>query len=247
MIYILIRRTTDWADEAAFWAQLPLDLRQKVEVWNQTFDIPFHLFRRRLREIARTNLSKVEDSVCAEWDEIPDGALVVPTDDDDWFAPEVGRVLESERDSRASCYYWISNFIQLPINRRHRIRLILSTIFPRTPPRWVCTTNNYAFVKDSGAETLLRSHVAASRWVESQEPERTKKIERRLSIMNRTLASVTSLAFKRPVLSRRELIRKYENYKRLYSRPTVPDLEWCAPYVALMRELMRELHVKESR
>jgi hypothetical protein len=218
MIYILVRRTTNWADEATFWAQAPSDLRPKVEVWNQTFEIPFHLFRQRVWEIAQKNLSKVEDSVRAEWDEIPDGALVVPTDDDDWLAPEVGRVLESERDSRASCYYWISSFIQLPINLRHRIRLMLTRCFPQIPPRWICTTNNYAFVKNPGVEPLLRSHMAASRWVESQGSGQVKKIGRRLSIMNRTLGSLTSLAFKRPVLSRRELIRKYENYKRLYAR-----------------------------
>jgi hypothetical protein len=57
-------------------------------MWNQTFDLPYHVFRQRVRRIAELNLQRVENAVRARWDEIPDGALVAPVDDDDWFAPD---------------------------------------------------------------------------------------------------------------------------------------------------------------
>jgi len=93
MIYIWIRKTLDWEDEAAFRAQLPPHLIEPVELWNDCFKLPFHLFRARLRQIASLNRSRVDGVACAPWDAIPDGALVVPVDDDDWFAPTLGTCL----------------------------------------------------------------------------------------------------------------------------------------------------------
>ena len=52
MIYLCIRQTTDWADEAAFRAQLPPLYAPTVQLWNDTFNIPYHLFRHRVRQIA---------------------------------------------------------------------------------------------------------------------------------------------------------------------------------------------------
>ncbi|MGH2992333.1 MAG: hypothetical protein ACRDL1_02210, partial [Solirubrobacterales bacterium] len=243
VIYIWVRETTDWEDEQAFVAQMRSELEAKVELWNDTFNIPFHAFRQRVREIARLNHSRVEGSSCAVWDEIPEGGLVLPVDDDDWFAPDVGRVLESEFDSRATGYYWISSFIQVPIHFRHRLGLIRRRISPRTPPKWVCTTNNYAMVKTAETKPLLASHVSASRWVEEREANGMRRIERRLSIMNRTLASQTSLAPKRSSISRRRLMWRFHRYKTLYRAATAPELSWCRPYVGMMAELMEELRV----
>jgi hypothetical protein len=90
MIYIWVRETTDWEDEQAFLAQLRPHLRQKVEAWNETFDMPFHTFRLRVREIARLNLSRVEGAERAEWDEIPQGGLVLPVEAHPPRAPDLG-------------------------------------------------------------------------------------------------------------------------------------------------------------
>lgn len=71
-----------------------------------------------------------------------------------------------------------------------------------------------------------------------------RRIDARLSLMNRTLASQTSLAFLRPNLRRSELLRKYRRYRRLYERPLPAELAWARPYVHDMDELMRRLGVK---
>jgi hypothetical protein len=243
VIYIWVRTAVDWANEEAAWAALRPDLRPKVEVWNETFAMPFHLFRHRVREIAELNLSGVADAVGATWDEIPDGSLVVPVDDDDWFAPDLAKALERELDTRATAYYWTSSFVEVPIGLPHRLGLIRRRMFPGTPPRFVCTTNNYAMVKSAQTKALLGCHITASEWVERQGPETVKRMEARLSLMNRTLGSLTSLALGKPSITRAELIRKFHRYQTLYDRVRVPGLEWSRPYLARMSELMREVRI----
>jgi hypothetical protein len=243
VIYIWVRKTTNWEDEQAFLAQVDSEFEEKVELWNDTFNIPFHAFRHRVREIAQLNHSRVEGSICAKWDEIPEGSPVVPVDDDDWFAPNVGSVLERELGSGSLGCYWVSTFIEVPIRFRHRLYLIRRRIRPDTPPKWICTTNNYAMTKTAETEPLLASHVRASRWVARRKAEGMRRIERRLSVMNRTLASQTSLAHWKSSINRRRLIRRFHTYKTLYRDTTAPDLDWCRPYVAMMAELMEELRV----
>ena len=87
MIYIWLRRTTHWEDEKIFFKQLKDDFRPKVEAWNSVFKMPYNIFRHRLKQIAQLNLSRVENALCTTMDEIPNGSIVVPIDDDDWLSP----------------------------------------------------------------------------------------------------------------------------------------------------------------
>lgn len=246
MIYIWVRETTDWEDERAFRAQLDPRFEPKVEAWNRTFNIPFHVWRGEVKRIAQLNLSRVENSARLGWDEIPEGALVAPLDDDDWFAPDLGKVLEREYDPGASGYHWINGFVQVPTYFGHRIHLIRRRLLG-APAKLTCTTNNYALVKGPGVKDLLSRHVQAGEWFDAQEAGAVRKIERRLSVMNRTLASQTQMGGgRRPYVTRSELIRKFQSYRRLYERPRLPDeLAWCRPYVKMMAELVDRLRVKE--
>lgn len=245
MIYIWVRATADWGDENAFLAQLDPAFKPKVDVWNDTFDLPFHRFRRQVRRVAELNLSRVENAVVAGWDEIPSGALVLPVDDDDWFAPDVARVLEEGLDPHASGYFWIGSVMEVPINFGHRLALIRRAIFPSTLPRWICATNNYAMVKRPDTRALLEKHPLASEWFGGPGKEEVRWIDKRLSLANRTLGSKTSLAFGRPTIRRTELIRKFRRYRALYSAPPAPELDWCRPYLTMMADLMGRLNVKQ--
>jgi hypothetical protein len=245
-VYIWIRKTVDWQDEAAFLAQCPVDLRPKVELWNTTFNVPFHLFRHRLRQIADLNHSRVEGAFRAGWDEIPDGSLVMPVDDDDWFAPGAARTLESEVDPGAMGYYWTAARIEVVIELPHRLYYLRRRLLPSTPPKWTCATNNYAIVKRPQAKEL-GNHMRASRWFD-EKLERgggtIKKLDGLLSLTNRNLGSQMTLRPLKPSISRAELLRKFRRYRRLYERSIPRGLEWSRPYLEEMAELMGALEVK---
>jgi len=240
MIYIVVRKTTDWGDEATFRAQIPEGFEPVVETWNATFDMPYHLFRRELKRIAQLNLSRIPGAVCVPHEEVPEYGIVVPTDDDDWFSPRVAEVLEQNIDGQHAGYYWPSEFIEVPIHLPHRLGLIRRAIFPRTPPHFLCTTNNYAVVMCSEMAPFIDKHVQASRWFVAH-PAAVKRIGEHLSVMNRTLASRTSL-WKKP--GRSALIRKYHQYQKLYRRALSPELSWCEQYYAMMRDLMDHLRLR---
>jgi hypothetical protein len=240
MIYIVVRQTTDWDNETTFRAQIPEDIQPGVELWNATFNMPYHLFRRELKRIAQLSLSRLEGAVCVRRDEVPDDAVVVPTDDDDWFSPRLATVLEENVDGRHVGYYWPSKFIEVPISLPHQLGLIRRALFPATPPKWLCTTNNYAVVMRPETLALIGSHIGASQWFVAHPPA-VKRLDEHLSVMNRSLASRTSL-WSQP--SRSALIRKFRRYEKVYRRALPPELSWCEPYVALMRDLMDQLRLR---
>ncbi len=242
MNYIWVRATANWADEAAFLAQLDPRFKPHVDLWNDTFDMPFHIFRHEVRKIAALNLSRVDGATLAPWDEIPEGSLVVPVDDDDWFAPDLVRILGKAMDPHAAGCYWIQSWVEVPLGFGHQLGLLRRRVFPRTAPRWICTTNNYALRKGPDA-TLPRSHVRASAWFMGEGRDRVRRIDERLSVANRTLASMTSLRWRKPPFSRSRLIRRFRKYQSLYRAP-LPELAWCEPYLQAMTALMDRLHVR---
>jgi hypothetical protein len=243
VIYVWVRAIPDWEDEGAFWAQLPPRLRPRVELWNSTINMPFHLFRHRVREIATLNHSQVEDVTYAEWDEIPGGARVVPVDDDDWFAPNLAEILEREwGPARGIC--WNPCWIGVPMDFGHRIYTTRRSLLPFTPWAWTCTTNNYALVKGPGTKPLFEAHAVANEWAESPSRDALTKIGRRLSIQNQTLGSRTSLSRvkRRGEIDRTRLLERLAAYKRIYRRRWWQrEPAWSRPYVAMMAELMDEV------
>jgi len=237
MIYIAIRKTLDWADEAAFRAQIPENMRAGVELWNSTFNMPYFQYRCELKRIAQLNLARIQGAVCVAPGEIPEGAVAVPADDDDWFAPGLSETLEKSMSDFSGCY-WPSRFLEVPISLPHRLGLFRRRMFPSTRPRWLCTTNNYAVVYGPRTANLLGSHVRASQWFLAHSSD-VVRIEQPLSLMNRSLASTTQLR-SRP--SRALLLRKHRRYVELYERPAEIDLDWCAPYLEMIRDLHARLH-----
>jgi hypothetical protein len=233
-----------WDDEEVFLAQVPEAFRPKVEVWNETFTMPFHVFRAEVRRIAERNHSAVRGAVCLDWDEIPDGALVLPVDDDDWFAPDIGETLLRHRDRDADAYRWPSSFLEVPIGLGHELYVLRRRVFPDARPRWSCTTNNYALVKRDGARELAENHMLASAWVDGSPPGAVGWISARLSLQNRTLAFQTSLAFGRPEVTRSQILRRHRRYRRLYRRWDAPGLAWARPYVEMIGALTERLEIR---
>ncbi len=241
MIYIMIRKTVDWGDEAAFRAQIPEKMRYGIELWNTTFNMPYHLFRQELKRIAQRNHSQIKNAIYASHQEIPVGSVAVPVDDDDWFSPDLAQVLKRSMADHTGCY-WLSRFLQVPISFWHQLNLIQRTLFPRWRPNRLCTSNNHAIVYGPETADLLNGHIRATRWF-LEHPSAVVRIEKTLSLQNRSLASITQLQ-SRP--SRAILLYKYRRYGKLYRMPIPPNLAWCEPYLAMMRDLHAELRPRRS-
>jgi len=243
MIYIWIRRTCDWNDEQAFLAQVEPDFEDLLELWNETFDMPYHRFRARLFEIAQANFAEVRGATVAEWDEIPEGALVLPTDDDDWFAPHAAETLERVQRPAVKTYVWEASFAETPMWFGHRIYLARRVLVPWWAPRFTCSTNTYAMPRSEDSLPLLGDHMVASDLVDGADASDLVTLPDRLSLVNRTIASKTQLGAgdRKRSSTRAEMLRKLARYRRLYRRTDLSRTPWAKPYVAQMAELTEEL------
>ena len=243
MVRIWVRATLDYDDQRAFDAQLRDRFRDQVALWDSVFEMPYRVFRSHLREIARENLARVEGARVSAWEEIPEGALVLPCDDDDWFRPDVAAVLQRRLRPGVTGLRWTSSFLEVPTNWRHQLGIWrVRAQGPR--PMFLCTTNNYAMFASDESKDLLTSHIQASRWVRAQQAGSVALLDQRLSLMNRTIASQTSLGHLGVAISRRRLLRKLARYRRLYELPLPSGLAWAQPHADRMGELMGELEVR---
>ncbi len=238
MIYLCIRHDVPWDDEDAFRAQLRPAFAPKVDAWNATFRMPFREFRAQVREIARENASCLDGVETRAWSDVPEGAIVLPADDDDWWAPDAASVLAAAADDWVEAWHWPHTALEVPIDLGHRIEKLRRRLVPSTPPRWTCSTNNYALRRRAGRDEIFLDHRAMSGWVAQTRGVRV--LGRRLSVQNRTPASITQMGFGRSRISSRELRRKLAEHRRLYERfaPPRPELEWMLPWVRRMADLV---------
>jgi hypothetical protein len=242
VVHIWVRATLDYDDARAFDAELLPAFRDRVELWDATFTLPYRIFRGRVCAIARDNLAQVEGAVRSPWEEIPEGALVLPCDDDDWFRPDAALV--AQREAGPGGVRWRSSFLEVPMHLRHQLGIWRRHLQgPR--PEFLCTTNNYALFAAPDARERMRSHLDASAWVGAQPVGAVPFLRERLSLMNRTLASQTSLGrFAGATIRPATLLRKLGRYRRLYDTPLPDELAWAQPYADRMRELMTELELR---
>lgn len=252
-IHVCVRRTLDWSDEAQVAANILPDFRSRFELWNDTFAMSYAAFRARLRSIAARNLAGLEGARVAPFEEVAAPARragrevwIVPIDDDDWLAPSLParmrEALASARDPEG-CFgmHWIREVVAAP-RRRRRLKHWLR---PGRRGRFSCHTNDYALRGDcQDLELLFRNHVRASEAFDAA-PDRVRALRRVLAIQNRNLASQTSLAWRRPSLSRAELVARYEAYRGFYAGWKLRrELRWAQPCIDGMAELMDELRLR---
>lgn len=243
-MYIVVRRTTDWTNEASVRAQLPNGFAPLVDLWNDTFDMPYHHFRQQLKQIAQANHARVEGAVTAALEDVPRGALIAPVDDDDWFSPEMARVVADNQDARYHGYRWPSRFLEVPPTFGQWRGAWRRRLFPNAPLRWLCTTNNYVIENIPGVGPIVDSHIRATEWFVEREAL-VKVLDVPLSLQNRNLASQTALLFRSGVMmTRSKLLRRHRQYRALYSKMPRALPAWCRPSIATMAELMRALHVR---
>lgn len=242
-IHICVRRTLDWGSEAFTADWLWPDLRAKCRTWGETFEMTYPAFRQRLKEIARENHERVEDAIHTPFEEIPVGDLIVPTDDDDWFAPDVLHEIRAAMKPGAEGYLWHRQVISTS-RRRPKRRTWLRMRRKKMGGHHSCASNNYAIVKRPDAKPIVTSHLKASDYVDAH-PRRFPRIRQYLAIQNRTMGSRTAMEMKQQTSSREELIERYERYRTVYAEwPLPPGLHWARPSVDRMAELMDEIRIR---
>jgi hypothetical protein len=241
VIHVCVRRTLDWQNEDLVAAEVFPEFRPKLVAWNATFDMPYHVFRNRLKTIAQLNLARIEGVALSELEAVPRGHVIVPVDDDDWLAPDLGVQLRRAHDPEVYGYLWRREVIEA----RPLLRRGLSTV-----ARWLgrseitCKTNNYAVVNEPGVAPLVLSQEKANEYFDAH-LSGIRRIPATLAVQNRSLASQTALAWRRPSIGRDELVAVFRRYRNLYSSPRLAAMpSWARPYIALMAELMREIRPK---
>jgi hypothetical protein len=240
-IHLCVRHTLDWNDPVGLGERVWPCFRPKLEAWNETFDMSYGAFRHRLKDIAQLSFSRVEGAECTPLSEVPAGDLIVPVDDDDWFAPNVADEIRRVVEPDLVGYYWIREVIS-PSRRRRKLRNILRP--KRRRGKYVCKTNNYAVLNTPALCPLAERHVRASEFFDTH-PTQVEKIPKTLAIQNRSLASQTALAWRRPSISREETIEAFERYRDLYAGWKLRrELRWAQPYVDRMAELMDDIRVR---
>jgi len=241
LLYIVVRKTTDWTNEVAVRAQLPSGFEPLVDLWNDTFEMPYHFFRQQLKDIARDNLAQVEGAVSTTLEKVPSGALIAPIDDDDWFSPDMARIVASSRENGYRGYRWPSRFLEVPPNFDQWLGAWRRWLIPSTPLTWLCTTNNHVVEKISEADRIIGSHVEATRWFVANEPL-VKVLDVPLSVQNRNIASQTALLFKSgTMMTRSKLLRRRRQYRGLYRKLPRGLPEWSRLWIARMAGLMETL------
>ena len=271
-VYICIRRTADWKDTAGYRARLIAGFVPHVNAWDATFRTCYQEFRAAIADITMDSLRAVRGAVIAPYDDVPEGAIVMPCDDDDWTAPHAAEVLAEFFAGAHDRAVWTQTVLQVPLDWMHAVKIRAGKVWPRlNPPRWFCSTNNYALRKREGNYNFFMNHSMASK--ELAADPGLLRIHRRLTLQNRNLASKTSMVGVRypyyaqvngvvrlanlndpaheiresvPPRPSRHLLRKFKKYLRLYDRyvPQDPDLEWATPYVHAMRDLTLSLKLR---
>ena len=166
---------------------------------------------------------------------------MLPIDDDDWVAPDAADALVAHRSEDTIAWRWPARFLEVPISKGHAFYLVRRKILPFLPEHYFCSTNNYAVVNGPGALRLAASHVEAHEALAGA-PGVTR-IDRPLSLVNRTLASQTTIGMRSDTVTRQHLLRKHRRYRSLYRAAARTSPSWALPQVELMGELMERLEV----
>jgi hypothetical protein len=249
-LHVVVRRTLDWADEAAVERALRPEFRAKYDAWNSVFEMRYAEFRRRLHDIARRNWERVADVAVVPFDRVPPRALLAPVDDDDWFAPDLASRVREAADPDARGYRWTCHVLE-PRRLRRRWLGLFGPLGPTrnavAPPTFTCETNGYAVADVEGWRDLWRSHGEASRRFDG-EPARVRRIPHALAIQNKSLASQTVLDHRAPTVAPDFLRRRHRRYRDFYDPAALPDsLAWARREVAEMADLMRDLSLARRR
>lgn len=279
-IVIWCRTNVEW-DKMTYEAFCAQDLTEKeykkmvpvIRLWDTLFSCSFFEFRSKLHQIAKSTWADADvnceiaegtEALGNLLDEVDD-PIIVPVDDDDWFAPTLGTIRDSFRKG-AGWTAWndaifhtglqeqsqmLPGELQFSINKLFQIRDLLS----KNNPEAVSRTNSIAFRPSTLTRNYsrmevtdtLRYHARTGKLlgdgVMDRMPDNFCPAAGRHSIINRNLASISQIfpnikfIMNHPLLLREHVCRLAN-----YDADMIPDTyNWARTSVQKMCDLYREL------
>lgn len=243
----------DWSDKESVEQKMKKGFPHfipKVTMWNSIFNIPFSDFRQMLKSIATENHRNVKGAIyTSSTKDIPSNSIIIPTDDDDWFAPDLACRVQDSYGSIWIGYLW-RRYIVGDRGEKESLRrdclcetnnyALNDATLPMPSSSWEYPSPRYPLLWHTGGPSN------ADAFFRSQPKDLIKEISppNLLAVWNMTMASQTSLQQDKATLTREEIIEIYLRYKDLYRSWNLPDeLSWAIPHMRSMSLLMDVLHI----
>lgn len=231
------------------------EMLHRIRWWNELFGMSYFQFRRELRDISTVcfdNMAGV-DAIVRDYEVLlklirhDRETWILPTDDDDWYAPELASLCKRFSRERCDLLTWGQQQLWSstpPINnyKRHARELPL-----QSDP--CLRTNVYAVTSDR-----LNSAGPWARWYALNSHERVLhclKEERRgcriaglsyyLSVTHKSMASYSSLS---RIKTQQQFLDAMLGSRDLLHEQSYPG--WAEPYVAQVDQLLKRLLYSRS-
>ena len=201
----VIRRSETWAKGGIDpWA------RPMQQLWDSVFSVSFLGYRKFLNSLHEENVATIPFTDRIEHHEFDlsrklmlPGRIVFPTDDDDWFHPNLLEILEDRIDPEARAHRWRYGVLEKDK------ALVYGDHDYLDRSRWRYQSNNYCFT--TPRINLDLDHCTFD--VEYAGYPDERYIDETLSIHNRHLGS-QSLWWHHPVNNAEDLIQLYRSFKQ---------------------------------
>ena len=222
-----IRRTKLWAEEykhSEEWLH-KWKADKIANIWNNTFNISYTDFRKELNQIQQENIKEIFfDNVINQYEYKKNNSIIVPTDDDDWFNPQIISELK---------YYCKPVMFWNFVNYSEGCVTVQKPFFHKM--KFIYESNNYSLINPQ-SEMIIKDHCCANDTLKNG-----FYIDSCLSLHNRTLASLGLLKDKllKSNNPQRELLNLYETYHNtLEISNDVPD--FFMKYIDKMFDIYRK-------
>jgi hypothetical protein len=217
-------RTLDWKNMSHFSNQACSSLKnwdvfkKNVKKWDQCFNIGYFDYRAELKRISLESF-KATGIPIVDRNELSDDSIVLPTDDDDWFHPDIKQYLDEFFKSGLQVVRW--NGWLYDCNRKETF---INSDTWRGTQHTTPSSNEHAFLKTCSPP---RGH--------TNRPRKCFKIDQALSIWVRHPASFCDLQRDINILKR---------FKKLKESSIPLELEWARNYIESLRDIRLHLNIK---
>lgn len=216
-----------------------------LSMWNKCFSMSFLQYRKGLAGIARQTIDatgcevvRAEGEFTRWWPTLAEDVILVPVDDDDWFAPNLNEI-DAEFDGNTTLLTWNKTTYK----NYNTAKVYVGKQFRMASNNWAVRSSWLKEKTDERATVfMLGSHAHSELYVrENMDPSVIKTVDKCWSVYNRHCAS---LAFLRALCDDGTIDAKLrEIAARQPSSLELPDnlKPWAEPYVKQIERLNSKL------